>query len=77
MSPNQPEDDFESFYNNFELTLDVVFATNLVLIIAICDFNAKSSNQYTDDTTTFEGSKIQAITSQFGLQQIINEPTPI
>ena len=66
-SPNQSEDEFENFSNNFELTL----------IVAIGDFNAKSSNWYTGDTNIFEGSKIEAITSQFGLQQIINEPTHI
>ena len=76
-SPNQSEDDFENFCNNFVLTLDAVSATNPFLIVAIGDFNAKSSNYYTGDTTTFEGSKIEAITSQFGLQQIINEPTHI
>ena len=76
-SPNQSEDDFENFCNNFELTLDAVSATNPFLIVAIGDFNAKSSNWYTDDTTTSEGSKIEAITSQFGLQQIINETTHI
>ena len=27
------------------------------------------------DKTSYEGSKIDAITSQFGLQQLINEPT--
>ena len=76
-SPNQTEDDFENFCNNFELTLDAFSATNPFLTVAIGDFNAKSSNWYTGDTTTFEGSKIEAITSQFGLQQIINEPTHI
>ena len=74
MSPNQSEEDFENFCNNLELTLDAVSATNPFLIVAIGDFNTKSSNWYTGDTTTFEGSKI---TSQFGLQQIINEPTHI
>ena len=43
-SPNQSEDDFENFCNNFELTLDAVSATNPFLIVAIGDFNAKSSN---------------------------------
>ena len=76
-SPNQSEDDFENFCNNFELTLDAVSATNPFLIVAIGDFKAKSSNWYTGDTTTSEGSKTEAITSQFGLQQIINEPTHI
>ena len=76
-SPNQSEDDFENFCKNFELTLDAVSATNPFLMVAIGNFSAKSSNWYTGDTTTSEGSKIEAITSQFGLQQIINEPTHI
>ena len=76
-SPNQSEDDFENFCNNFELTLDAVSAANPFLIVAIDDFNAKSSNWYTGDTTTFEDSKIEVITSQFGLKQIINEPAHI
>ena len=75
--PNQCEYDFENFCNNFELTVDAVSATNPFLIVAIDDFNAKSSNWYTGDTTTCEGSKIGAITSQFALQQIINETTHI
>ena len=76
-SPNQSKDDFENFCNNFELTLDIVSETNPLLIVAICDFSAKSSNWYTGDTSTFQSSKIEAITSQFGLQQIINELTHI
>ena len=67
-SPNQSEDDFENLCNNFELTFDAVSATNPFLIVAINDFNAKSSNWYTDDATTSEGSQTEAITSQFGLQ---------
>ena len=73
-SPDQSEDEFS---NNFELTLDVVLATNSFLIIAIGDFNAKSTNLCTGDTTNLEDSKIEAITSQFALQKIINEPTYI
>ena len=76
-SPNQSKDDFENFCNNFEQTLDTVSTTNPFLVVAIGDFNAKSSNRYTGDTTTFEGSKTEAITSQFGLKQIINELTHI
>ena len=40
-------------------------------------FNAKSNNWYISDTTTFEGSKTEPVTSQFELQQTINEPTHI
>ena len=76
-SSNQSEDHFEDFFNNFELTLEALLPANPFLIIAIGHFNAKSKNWYTGDTKTFEGYKIEALTSQFGLQQIINEPTHI
>ena len=76
-SSNLSEDDFENFRNNFELTLDAVSATNPFLIVAIGDFNAESSNYYTGDATAFEASKTDAITCQFGLLQIVNEPTHI
>ena len=76
-SQNQSEDDFENFCNNFKLILDAVLTTNPFLTVAIGDFNAKSGNWYNGDTATSEGSKIEAITSQFGLQQIINQPTHI
>ena len=41
------------------------------------DFYTKSSNWYKYDKTTYKGSKIHAVTSQFGLQQLIKEPTHI
>ena len=39
------------------------------------DFDTKSSNWYKHDKTTYEGSKIDAVTSQFGLQKLTKEPT--
>ena len=66
-STKQSEDDFENFFNNLELILDAVCTTNPFLIDAIDDFNAKSSNWYTGDTTTIEGSKIEVMIFQFGL----------
>ena len=47
------------------------------MIVILGDFNAKSSNWYKDDKTTYEGSKVEAITSQFGLKHLIQEPTHI
>ena len=55
--------------------MDALSATNPFLIVAISDFNVKANNLYTGDTPTFEDSKIEPITSQFELQQIINELT--
>ena len=76
-SPSQSLDVFEKFADNFELNLDKVTNKNPYLIIILGDFSAKSSNWYKHDTTTYEGSKIDAITSQFRLKQLIQEPTHI
>ena len=73
-SPNQSHDIFETFFDNFELNVDTIANKNPYLIVILGDFNAKSSNWY---KTTYEGSKIEAITSQFGLKQLIQEPTHI
>ena len=43
----------------------------------IRDFNAKSKDWCSIDTTNFEGSELDFLTSQFGLSQIIKETTNI
>ena len=73
-SPNQSQDEFETFRNNLELILDKIFQTNPFLVIALRDANAKSSQWYKNDKTTTEVSKIPNLTSQCGLRQIINQP---
>ena len=47
------------------------------LSTAVGDFNTKSNNWSEGDRSTIEGSKIDFLTSQFGLSQIIKEPTHI
>ena len=76
-SPNQSYDDFVSFLDNFELTLDTLAQKNPFLMVAVGDFNAKSRNWYNKDITSDEGRKIEAVTSQNGLHQEINETTHI
>ena len=46
-------------------------------IVLLGDLNAKLSKWYGNDSTSYEGTKIDGITSQFGMQQLINEPTHI
>ena len=46
-------------------------------MVALGDFSAKSSNWYNKDITSDEGRNIEAVTSQNGLRQEINEPTHI
>ena len=48
-----------------------------MLNTAIGNFNAKSSDWYNKDKTSFEGNTIENVTSQLGLHRIINEPTHI
>ena len=45
------------------------------LTTIIGELNSKSYTWYSHDKTSFEGSTIESITSQFGLDQLINEPT--
>ena len=54
------------------VNLDSVRVNNPVVL---GDFNAKSSLWYNNDITTYEGFKTDGVTSKFGLQQIIKDPT--
>ena len=76
-SPSQSQDDFATFCDNFEMTLDLASKKNPFLIVVLGDFNAKLSQWHDKDSSTSEGISIENITSQFGLHQIINEPTHI
>ena len=50
---------------------------NPFLIVVLGDFNVKSENWYKHDKTSYEGAKIDALITQFGLQQIIKVPTHV
>ena len=74
-SPTQSSDSFEKFADNLQLSLDKISNQNPFLTVVLGDFNIKSSNWYKHDKTAV--SKIDAVTSQFGLQQLIKEPSHI
>ena len=59
------------------MTLDLVSKKNPFLVVVLGDFNAKLSQWYDKDGSTSEGISVENIASQFGLHQIINEPTHI
>ena len=46
-------------------------------MVVLGDFNARFSNWYKQDKTTHKDSKTDAVVSQFGLQQLIKNPTNI
>ena len=68
-------DIFETFADNLELNLDTISNKNPYLIIILGDFNAKSSNWYKQDKTTYEGSKIEAINNISVWTNIVNSGT--
>ena len=59
------------------MTLEILASKDPFLITAIGDFNPESTNWHNKDKTIFEGNKIDNITSQLALNQLINEPTHI
>ena len=72
-SPNQSHDEFNLFIKNPELNLDKATTYNPFLVVALGNFNAKSCNWRINDKTYFEGAKIETLTSQNDLHQIIKE----
>ena len=76
-SPSQSQDDFATFSDSFEMTLDLVSKNNPFLLVVLGDFNAELNQWHDKDSSTFEGISVERITLQFGLHQIINEPTHI
>ena len=76
-SPSQSLDEFENFLTDFEDCLSSMCSKNPDLITILGDFNAKSSNWWTGDNTSYEGLRIDSLTSFYGLEQLISEPTHI
>ena len=72
---SQTNDEFKSFLKNFELALNKTHEDNLFMISVLGDFNAKSNNWCKNDITPHEGSMIDAVTSNYRLHQLIQEPT--
>ena len=62
-SPSRSQDDFETFSDKFEMTLETLEQKGSFLTTFIGDFNAKSCNWYSHDKTNFEGSTIESMTS--------------
>ena len=76
-SPNQSHYEFNLFIKNLELNLNKATTYNSFLVVVLGDFNAKSCNWCINNKTNFEGAKVDTLTSQYGLHQIIKEPTHI
>ena len=76
-SPSQTSNDFNSFTTNLEKIVVNISSANSHFILMIGDFNAKSSNWPSNDTTTAEGAQLDYLISLYGMKQVITEPTHI
>ena len=61
--PSQTWDIFETFADNFELTLDTNINKNLFLIVALGNFNAKTTKWYKNDVNSYDSLRITTITT--------------
>ena len=74
-SPNQNNNEFNEFLTNFERLLNHVKQLKSSFLVILGDFNARSKSWCSDDITTYEGSKIDSLTTTHGLHQLISQPT--
>ena len=74
-SPSQDSNEFEYFSSAFEEILQDLSKKKSSFKVILGDFNARSSSWWCDDVTTPEGISLDYLTSQYGLYQIVNEPT--
>ena len=76
-SPSQSNDQFQDFLKNFELNIETMANKNPCMVIVLGDFNCKSNKWYWKDAPSVEGNDIDYLTCQYGLKQLINEPTHV
>ena len=74
-SPSQTSSTFNYFLLNFEKMLQEIRAFKPDFSIILGDFNARSKSWWKSDIDTIEVTKIDAVTSSYGLQQLISQPT--
>ena len=76
-SPSQMSDGFDSFITNLENIVVDMSRSNSHFLLLIGDFNAKSSNWSSNETTTAEGAQLDYFTFLYGMKQVIAELTHI
>ena len=76
-SPSQNSLEFDNFILKFEIIFSDINSSNLHCSIILGNFNARSNNWWQGDTQTGEGPRINYLTTSYGFQQLISEPTHI
>ena len=76
-SPSQTASEFDNFLENFEKLLYQIRQFRSSFVVTLGDFNARSKSWWNEDITSNEGSQIDSITTTYGLEQLISDPTHI
>ena len=74
-TPSQDAEEFSAFKQKWEETIKNIYDASPTLSIFIGDFNARNSVWWTGDITNSEGEDISDLAMQYGLHQLIDEPT--
>ena len=71
-TPSQSSNEYDTFLLNFEQLLTYLNSIKPHVLLVTGDFNVRSSSWWSDDIDTVEGTRLESITSYYGLHQIIN-----
>ena len=74
-SPSQDAEEFSTFKQKWEETINNIFDLSPSHAIFLGDFNARNSVWWTGDVTNSQGEEISDLATQYGLHQLIDEPT--
>ena len=76
-SPSQSHNELSNFVTNLHSTLLATTLKKPFLTMVLSDFNAKNKLWFYQGNTSYEGSILHDLMAQYGLTQIIHEPTNI
>ena len=76
-SPSQNSLEFQNFRSGFEHLLINIEGLKPNFTVLLGDYNARSRSWWASDTIPPEGKQLDVLTSSYGLQQLVNEPTHI
>ena len=73
-SPSQTPDQFNNFLQLFEELLQDIFKLKSSFVLINGDFNCRNSKWFLGDPATPQGARVAALTSFYGLNQLIKTP---
>lgn len=77
MIPSQIADKLSKFQLNLEKLLNQIKNLKSSFTEVFDNFNARSKSWWSEDIVTIEGSKIEFLTTTYGLHQLMSDPNHI